>query len=162
MISTKYPPPLGSRFGLSRDSWLQGPKQTVDSCPHIDIRLWHRKGLIVPDMHFSWPGRLGRIDHLWVTVEETRLLLRYRHDQYGDRIESISVSWSSCNFGGRRAWFHCPGTKGGHRCGRRVAVLYAVGQSFLCRRCCGLTYKSQQQDRIDRLESKVRRIRRRL
>lgn len=162
MISTRHPPTLWPRFGLSWNSWHWGPKRTVESCPYIDIRSWHRKGLIVLGMLFPWPGRLGHADHLWVTVEETQLLLRYRHKTHGDILERIPMTWTLCHFGGQRPWFHCPRTEGGRRCGRRVAVLYAAGFSFLCRNCCRLAYQSQQQDRLSRLESKIQRIRRRL
>ncbi len=68
----------------------------------------------------------------------------------------VSLTWTPCNYGGKRPWFLCP------ECGRRVAVLYAQGRSLSCRRCCNLNYPCQRQDEANRLLSKVQKIRGRL
>jgi hypothetical protein len=52
----------------------------------------------------------------------------------------------------------CPG----HSCGRRVAVLYLGSKYFLCRRCCGLAYTSQREDRKYRALRRLLKIRQRL
>ena len=44
-------------------------------------------------------------------------------------------------FGGSQAFFLCPA------CGERRRYLYQVGAAFLCRKCAGLNYKSQQETR---------------
>jgi hypothetical protein len=43
-----------------------------------------------------------------------------------------------------------------------VAVLCKVSLHFLCRRCQGLAYWSQQVDEVSRLQSKVRKLSRRV
>ena len=65
-----------------------------------------------------------------------------------------------CRFGGLRAWFVCPG--GVSPCGRRVTKLYLGGTYFLCQRCHGLGYQSQQMGQWDRMLRKVEKIRSRL
>ena len=55
-----------------------------------------------------------------------------------------------CHFGGRGPWFVCSVRTNGQYCGRRVAVLYAAGELFACRRCCGLAYASQLKDLLVR------------
>ena len=47
-------------------------------------------------------------------------------------------------------------------CGRRVAVLYAAGELFACRCCCGLAYASQQKSPLVRNVSRSQKIRMRL
>ncbi|HET7224471.1 MAG TPA: hypothetical protein VFK69_02060 [Candidatus Eisenbacteria bacterium] len=45
------------------------------------------------------------------------------------------VTWTRCNYGGRRAWLVCP------HCGRRCVDLY--GDVCWCRRCLSIGYWSQ-------------------
>lgn len=50
----------------------------------------------------------------------------------------ISVSWSDCNYGGQRAWLHCP------QCKRRSTKLFKPNPKvfYKCRQCWNLTYRS--------------------
>ena len=83
----------------------------------------------------------------------------YRNEQPREDVHiEVSLSWSSCNYGGKRPWFLCPG-KG---CGRRVAKLYLAGKYFLCRHCHNLTYLSQRQTKAFRLLDKAQKICRKL
>ena len=47
--------------------------------------------------------------------------------------------WTPTRFGGRRAWFECPG------CRRGCRLLYDAGPRHRCRRCLRLQYTSQYQ-----------------
>jgi zinc-ribbons len=47
-------------------------------------------------------------------------------------------------------------------CRSRVAVLYAHGARFLCRRCYELPYSSQRMSYVHRMHRKARKIRKRL
>ena len=58
--------------------------------------------------------------------------------------------------GGLRHWFTCP------QCGKRVAVLYAPGRYFACRRCGGLGYPTQKEGAGDRAANRADRIPKRL
>jgi hypothetical protein len=71
-------------------------------------------------------------------------------------LQQVGISWTGVHFGGRRPWFICRG------CMRRAALLYAPGELFQCRRCCGLVYASQQESLRDRSLSQAQKIRLRL
>ena len=56
------------------------------------------------------------------------------------------LTWTPCNFGGRRWWFVCPLVIDGRTCNRRVGSLHlASGKYFGCRHCYNLTYRSSQE-----------------
>lgn len=74
----------------------------------------------------------------------------------------MPVTWTACNFGGRRPWFRCPGFSNGSPCGRRVAKIYMRGRYFRCRRCHGLAYPSQTVTLGDRPLDRAQKIRMRL
>jgi hypothetical protein len=65
----------------------------------------------------------------------------------GMKVE-LNLDWTPCHFGGRRCWFVCPG------CGRRRGVLYLANYRFLCRSCCGLTYRIRNEDLFGRCRRK--------
>lgn len=51
--------------------------------------------------------------------------------------QEITLTWTYCNFGGKRFWFKCP------FCKKRVGVLYRRSEYFACRHCNYLTYESK-------------------
>lgn len=60
------------------------------------------------------------------------------HDRDTQAYE-VPLTWSPCNFGGRRPWFLCPYTY----CRRRVGSLYLARSGvFVCRHCAGIRYES--------------------
>jgi hypothetical protein len=69
--------------------------------------------------------------------------------------QKIGVDWTPCVYGGERPWWRCP------LCGRRVLVLY-FRRCWGCRRCLRLTYRSQRQDRVARLDASARKLGRRV
>lgn len=73
-------------------------------------------------------------------ILEDRETLEIWHSQAWRVIE---ISRKQNGFGGSQAFFLCPG------CGGRVRYLYQVGDSFLCRKCAKLNYRSQQETRSD-------------
>jgi hypothetical protein len=78
--------------------------------------------------------------------------------EWEDVQEPVELEWTSCNFGGVRPWFICPGAG----CGRRVAVLYGLGRYFLCRHCYDLVYQSQRDSKMYRALHRAQDIRQRL
>ncbi|MES3005471.1 MAG: hypothetical protein V4664_00840 [Patescibacteria group bacterium] len=56
----------------------------------------------------------------------------------------IPLTTTPCRFGGFRYWFICPAYRNGKYCGRRVGVLYRIGDYFACRNCHDLTYESRK------------------
>ncbi len=51
--------------------------------------------------------------------------------------QTVQLSHSSCNYGGKRAWFLCP------KCNRQVGMLYRkpLHSLFYCRLCQNLSYE---------------------
>lgn len=96
-----------------------------------------------------------------VTLSENEIVLFYGYqqgDKKSENIEqSIKVVWTSCHFGGRRAWFVC-------QCGKRVGVLFFGLRHcrFRCRQCSGVRYDSQSESERERLQRKMGEIRWRL
>jgi hypothetical protein len=94
-------------------------------------------------------------------TEADRIVLSYVHRVGSEdwrRIEyPVSLTWTPCNYGGKRVWFLCPG-KG---CGQRVAILYS-GEIFVCRRCKQLAYPSQRQQPCESVLARLESIRARL
>jgi hypothetical protein len=129
-----------------------GSKDRVEDHLSIDVRSWHRSGLLEPLSAFTttWSRYLGEpsisVVVLGVTGEcANAVRISYFWGLPGSEKEDIAyrvpIDWTACNFGGRRPWFVCPGL----HCGRRSALLYLSGGYFLCRRCQELSYASQRE-----------------
>jgi hypothetical protein len=140
-------------------------KTTTGECNSLDVRRLYRDGLLKPGTCFrsSW-SRFDRETgslHGFVYLDE--IVLSYRHrsglgGEWEDVKEPVPLEWTSCNFGGERPWFLCPGAG----CDRRVAKLYGPGKYFLCRHCYDLRYESQREDKKDRALRRAQKIRTRL
>ena len=128
----------------------------------VDVRDWQRRGLLHPGGHFSWSWSVdGEVkDSIQVRVGEDRVTLVYRQRRPGEDWrnveEPVTFASTACHFGGCRIWFVCP------RCHRRAAKLYSSTPYFLCRKCCGLLYASQNESDHDRALRRARKLRRRL
>jgi hypothetical protein len=143
----------------------------VESCLKIDIRGWQRERLLEPNRRFShcWRKNQAAADcTVNVEVREDWILVLtyeiWRLDlPAGPQWDSIQLrvglTFTRCNYGGKRPWFVCPMPPG---CGRRVAILYLDGLSFLCRDCHALAYASQRMNRPQRASHRIQKIRTRL
>jgi hypothetical protein len=111
-----------------------------------------RDGLLSAGKSFgwSWTRNGEKVASIQVRAETDRVILDYRHQRGGDEWKSqnypIRIEWTSCNYGGARAWFLCPA----QGCGRRVAKLYLGGAIFACRHCYKLAYACQRENLDDR------------
>jgi hypothetical protein len=148
---------MGGR-GSGRRSTYSGKTETGNSMP-LDIRKIARKGLLVPGNGFSWQWLVN--DHqlagISIRVDLLGMRLSYRMKSTGEVVEQrVQTQTSPCHLGGQRHWFTCP------RCGKRVAVLYALGRYFACRTCGGLGYATQKEGSGDRAASRADKLRRRL
>lgn len=147
----------------SRNQRKGATKRSTEDFQTIDVRCWHRTGLLVPNQSFAWHwwGNGVVMAAIQVHAESDRLVLNYRHRLFRENWRAASypvyLSWTTCNFGGQRPWFLCP-VRG---CGRRVAILYA-GAIFACRHCHQLAYRSQHETDGDRARRRADRIRVRL
>ena len=152
--------------GYGSGTWdRSGTKRTADSCRQLDVRRWQRGGLLGAGTRFDWTWtREGKqVADIGVSVGEGSLTLEYRYRQgegdWESVVEDVALVWTNCNYGGRRAWFVCPGVKNGVACRRRVAILYLGGRYFLCRHCYDLVYASQREDDMDRTGRRAQKIR---
>ena len=128
----------------------------------IDIREWHRDGLLVEGSRFyaCSIGRAGVRHIVDVTIDEESVVLVYRFPTGPSKWKElelwVDVRATPCNFGGFRQWFVCPVC----RCG--AAKLYLGSPYFSCRRCLKLPYRSQGETAADRARRRARKIRARL
>jgi hypothetical protein len=126
-------------------------RATTSNYHQLDVRDWHRHG---------WLERPFFFCHWWKVeiVASTRsapavMCLYHRSEPARQGLpDRVRFEWTSCNYGGSRPWFLCPG------CERRVAILY-VGSTLACRHCRQLTYDSQHDSGFRRLVRRSRSIR---
>ncbi|MDD1752959.1 MAG: hypothetical protein LUQ38_07720, partial [Methanotrichaceae archaeon] len=128
--------------GFGSGSWYRfSTKNLVENCLCRNICNLNRKGtLLSPRMQFlSWSN--GSNIAIKPGFDSINLLYSVSGDgQYEDVNYTVPLSWTSCNYGGERPWFICPGKN----CNKRVANLYLMGKYFLCRHCHNLAYSSQR------------------
>ena len=147
--------------GSGSGNWYRFDSKTLaENCLSIDVRQLSRKGCLEPGQRHSWKWSDG--SNIVIETKPEAIELFYgisRNEQPREDVHiEVPLSWSSCNYGGKRPWFICPG-KG---CGRRVAKLYSMHGYFLCRHCHDLVYSSQREGKETRLMYKAQRIYRRL
>jgi hypothetical protein len=112
-----------------------------------------------PGQCYWWKWNDG--SSITIETKHDSIELSYKITRNGQKEEvfiKVFLSWTSCNYGGKRPWFICPG----RGCGKRVAKLYQVGKYFLCRHCHDLVYSSQREGKEFRLLDKAQKIYKRL
>jgi hypothetical protein len=146
-----------------------GGRLTCESCVAIDVRELTWRGLLRPGQSFpmSWNRAGVPCGSISVRTESDAVILTFRSQhsraaEWRSTEQRIPILWTACHLGGRRPWFRCTVYSNGQYCGRRVAVLYAAGDLFACRHCCGLAYASQQESPQSRVIRRSRKIRMRL
>ena len=148
--------------------WPFGGRDTCELYKSIDVRRWHREGRLLAGRQFSWSwtsgGEPSGTINVLTEVDAVVLIYRVRSflAEWKSTEQRVSITWTNCNFGGRRPWFICSVRSNTQYCGRRVAVLYLAGESFACRKCYGLAYASQQGGLLFRNLRKAQSIRMRL
>lgn len=138
-------------------------KQTTRMYRAIDVRVWHRRGLLKPGKRFVWPVHGGGTGVTAIHVRSLRshvelsYQLRDRYGEWRDYSGFVDLDRVACHFGGARPWFLCPADS----CDRRVALLY-WDNVFACRHCYNLAYGSQRETPDVRAIRYANRIRKRL
>lgn len=141
-------------------------KEIAEDFKGLDVRQLHRERLLYPGACYGWQWWDGEnpSGDILIRVEQSRVILIYRY-RFGSEEgwkqveESVWLTRTSCNYGGTRPWFVCPGVVNDTYCGRRVAILYAAGEYFLCRHCYNLTYASRNENSVARRRRKAEKIR---
>jgi hypothetical protein len=146
-----------------------GGRATCESYLSIDVREWHRRGLLRAGKRFSctWTRDGEQSGSIGVRREADSVVLAFQwrgpQSKEWESVEQrVPLVWTRCHLGGKRPWFICAGLNGGPRCGRRVAMLYAGDPTFACRACCGLAYASQSEGLHRRSVRRAQNIRMRL
>ena len=149
--------------GVGSGTWYRGgSKTTCEEVRRVDIRYMRQQGMLQPGSRgwLNWTCRGEADGSIQYRVEANALILIYRYRENGgewqDVVERVWLDRTPCNYGGERLWLNCP------HCGKRVAILYGQGKRFLCRHCYRLTYGSQSEGLIGRMQRKARKIRKRL
>ncbi|MEL7471550.1 MAG: hypothetical protein AAFN27_24095 [Pseudomonadota bacterium] len=131
--------------------WHFDARKTTSNFRSIDVRHWHRDGLLNPGNQFGWnwslDGAVTASIHVRVEHRVVRLLYKTRGngEDWREMDYPVTLESTECNFGGSRKWFICPAWG----CRRRVAVLHG-GAVFACRTCHQIAYPSQNETAPDR------------
>ena len=147
--------------GPGSGSWYRwSRKDTVEEHRSLDVNRWHREGLLRPWQRFGWVWKRNGEEEASISVATYPEAVELSYTIWPGTEDAekvryvVPITWTGCNYGGRRPWFVCPNTK----CGRRVGKLYLRGRYFLCRHCHDLVYESQRIDDLARLIRRKERI----
>jgi hypothetical protein len=129
----------------------------------LDVRMLQRQRLLAPgnSLTWSWSRNGEPAAAIRLKVGAASVTLDYRLSNHSGEWRPINfpvrLTWTDCNFGGRRAWWLCPADG----CGRRVALLFG-GDVFACRHCHRLAYQCQREANDARAARRAEAIRMRL
>lgn len=151
-------------------SGRQYGRPTADASLRIDLAWMMRKGLIreavdlAGTLHWSrGTSKAGSISYssFMSQPDSERLVLsftRARHGEGKDECQTVYLTHTVPNYGGKRWWMLCPIS------GRRVAKLYlpASGDVFASRQAWRLGYQSQRDAPHDRSFERLFRLQKRL
>ena len=139
----------GYRSGAGRHGYRAKAEQLV----RVDIRVWHRRGLLWVGGSNAYPFHRGNqhITTVVFTVSAESIRLAYSLDN-NDYAQTISTTTTPCALGGSRPWFECP------RCRGRCALLYLRCGRFACRSCQQVSYTSQSGSESDRVHARYHRL----
>src|SRR5215469_15840739 len=91
-------------------------KPVVEGCMSIDVRVWHRDGLLRPFQTFccSWShcGKPAGSIEVVPARDAVVLLFRWRgsaNEEWKPVSERVPLTRTACHLGGTRVWFGCPG-----------------------------------------------------
>tara|TARA_R110002073_G_scaffold335004_1_gene525915 strand:+ start:435 stop:1058 length:624 start_codon:yes stop_codon:yes gene_type:complete len=112
------------------------------------LRAGHQNSLV-------WSRNGKEVARISVECLGDHLILNYRSRDRGGEWEPIRdhipLSFTTPNYGGKRAWFICP------NCGKRKRVLWGR-KLYRCAKCYGMTHNSQYEDRASRLLDRAQKI----
>ena len=149
--------------GPGSGGWCFGQSRSyLDDLLCIDVKEWKRRGLLKAGAEFyvGWPPPDGKENLLAVSVLQNAISLESDPNCLSPKARPIrhrlALARTECNFGGHRHWLLCP------LCEHRVAKLYRLKASLLCRHCLKLPYRSQSEGDMDRALRRIRQLRGRL
>ena len=134
--------------------YYSGARDTTEGAKRIELS-WLRKhnyiGGYFKGGNISWSRNGNPTGNINIQIDtfsdNPNIKFSYKVRKHGEeewtdmdfsfRMESIP-----CRFGGRKWFFICGLYKNKIYCGRRVRILYQVGNYFGCRHCADLSYES--------------------
>jgi hypothetical protein len=124
----------------------------------IDLTWLGRQKMLKPGRASSirW-SNAGAAVSVGIVAGDNCVQFNYLHrsgDAWQQARDVVAFTYTQTCFSGRRRWFACPA------CGRACRVLFGV--PFRCRRCHGLTYRSQYQSAGGRAANRMLTLRTRL
>lgn len=134
-------------------------KPCTDEQRSIDVRRYHRDGLLVAGNTFSitWTRHGETVASVLARVGNDCVVFSYRQSWRGapwrDCTNTVLLTWTECHYGGKRPWWLCPG------CDRRVALIYSGDGWYACRHCRQLAYRSQRETQEDLAARRANRVR---
>jgi hypothetical protein len=137
------------------------PRETTEAKRKLSIFWLNSRNLIKEDIflpqNIQWSNTsskkvTGNINIYINTIKGNAVGYPYIQLSYKSRVNG-ETEWTDidyklellkvpCNFGGYRWYFKCGLIRNNKYCGRRVAILYSVGNYFRCRHCADLSYES--------------------
>ena len=135
---------------------MRSKKGVTEHQFQIDLRWLKQEGYLQPGStgEISWKDSRP----VYFTIMQSHITLEYSSWLFGfDRggvklSQTVQLDFTSCHFGGTRTWFLCPA------CGKRCLVLYGLNRVFLCRKCQGLNYACQGENKYKRTWRKVEKL----
>jgi hypothetical protein len=143
---------------------------TVSECRTVEVSTLRDEGLLEPDAsgQLTWRRNGDAVGSMYVEPAvrdpeadtDHAVILTYVHGGTLDDVDlteyrdTVSIETTSCNFGGERPWFRCPGLG----CNERVGKLYYPPHSerFRCRHCHDPAYGSSRATRNPRKSARLR------
>ena len=131
----------GTRLGAGRPGYRLQAEHTLK----IDIRIWHKRGLLWDGGTNTWSWSRGgeSVGQIRFTVNTDNIRLTYASGGK-DASQTIRTTSTPCRYGGARRWFACP------CCGGRAVTLFMRSGRFACRTCQQISYASQSGSEFSR------------
>lgn len=140
---------------ISTQSQATSLRREANYLPNIDIYWLKKYHYLDRDRKggFEWHDGLNDTNQLFfisshVTDYHPHIFVVYKLIDGKDWVVKLTLSRTQCSYDGWRFWFLCPLAKSnGLCCGKRVGVLYKVGDVFGCRDCLKLTYSCRKRNK---------------
>jgi hypothetical protein len=128
-------------------------KTECDLLDRLDITEFKKAGMLNKGGNWICKCNSGLIIKISVFLSEINSYITIKHKieeahEIKDFEINIPLVHTPCNFGEKRYWFACRMIRNGFCCGRKVGVLYKVGNYFACRHCHRLTYASKNRGKF--------------
>ncbi len=133
--------------------YFPNKKATVENCQNISVVSMKAAGVFRGNSSGNFTWRRAVVGFSF-DLERKELRLQYAFTNLKDDPSAIqdyivSLSTTSCRYGGVRYWLHCP------KCQKRVGKIYLAGKYvFACRKCWNLTYEICNASGDDRIQGR--------